>query len=77
MVQDSCAFNGAWVGPKSPKVFHVSSYFWDRATDIGLIPDAAAINAIVKPGAFKAAADAACKTPLDGLAAAYPQASSP
>ena len=33
--QLQCTFNGAWGGPRVPKVFYVSSYFWDRATDSG------------------------------------------
>lgn len=33
--QLQCTFNGAWGGPRVPKVFYVSSYFWDRATDAG------------------------------------------
>ena len=33
--QLQCTFNGAWGGPRVPKVFYISSYFWDRATDAG------------------------------------------
>lgn len=33
--QLQCTFNGTWGGPRVPKVFYISSYFWDRATDAG------------------------------------------
>lgn len=38
-LQSQCTFNGAWGGSKVPAVFYISSYFWDRAQDVGLIPD--------------------------------------
>ena len=39
LVQSECTFNGAWGGSKVPAVFYISSYFWDRAQDVGLIPN--------------------------------------
>ena len=38
-MQSECTFNGAWGGSKVPAVFYISSYFWDRAQDVGLIPN--------------------------------------
>jgi hypothetical protein len=39
LLQSECTFNGAWGGSKLPAVFYISSYFWDRAQDVGLIPN--------------------------------------
>ena len=39
LLQSECTFNGAWGGSKVPAVFYISSYFWDRAQDVGLIPN--------------------------------------
>ena len=52
-LQSECTFNGAWGGSKVPAVFYISSYFWDRATDVGLIPDDKTISVVVKPSAFR------------------------
>lgn len=40
-VQEHCSFNGSWDGGRGEgqKVFYISSYFWDRALDIGIIKD--------------------------------------
>ena len=56
-----CGFAGAWGGGGGPGAqrFYVSSYFWDRAAAIGVIPTGA-IDAVVTPGAFSAAAAKAC-----------------
>lgn len=51
-VQDACSFNGAWRGKPSSmaRVYYVSSYFWDRAQDSGIISDKAAISWKTSPG---------------------------
>lgn len=51
--QAECTFNGAWGGSKVPAVFYISSYFWDRATDVGLIPDDKSISVIISPSDFR------------------------
>lgn len=72
MPQLQCTFNGAWGGPRVPKVFYISSYFWDRAADAGLIKDADANHQDVMPQEFGALAAKACSTALDQLAAVFP-----
>ncbi len=59
-VQSECTFNGAWGGSKAPAVFYISSYFWDRATDVGLIPDDKSISVIISPSDFRSAALQPC-----------------
>ena len=72
--QDQCAFNGAWGGgSRHPTAFYVSSYFWDRATDAGIIGDENALTWDLKPADLITAATKACGTPVSGLAAAFPK----
>ena len=51
----------------------MSSYFWDRATDAGIIADETAITWVLKPADLIKAATQACATPVSGLAAAFPK----
>ncbi|KFM27824.1 Apyrase [Auxenochlorella protothecoides] len=67
-----CSFNGAWGGGRVPSVFYISSYFWDRAVDAGLVPETAAIEARVKPAEFKKLADKACSAKLADLGTLFP-----
>ena len=55
-----------------PTAFYVSSYFWDRATDAGIIGDKAAITWTLKPNDFSAAANKACASSVAGLASSFP-----
>ncbi|KAL4422474.1 hypothetical protein ABPG75_008671 [Micractinium tetrahymenae] len=71
--QLQCTFNGAWGGPRVPKAFYVSSYFWDRATDAGLIAEAGAIQQRVRPSDFGGLAHKACSTPLGDLGVMFPK----
>lgn len=75
-LQDQCGFNGVWLGSRRPTAFYVSSYFWDRATDAGIIADPAAISWDLKPADLQSAADKACSTPVAGLGAAFPKVNS-
>lgn len=53
--QEQCAFSGAWRGlPPSgmARVYYVSSYFWDRASDTGIIEHAEAIEWKTSPAEF-------------------------
>ena len=70
-----CGFAGAWGGGGGPGAasFVVSSYFWDRAAQAGLL-EPGAITAKAAPSAFFAAAKRACAAPVGGLAAAFPAA---
>ncbi len=36
-------------------MFYISSYFWDRATDVGLIPDTKSISVVISPSDFRPA----------------------
>jgi apyrase len=66
-----CTFNGAWGGSKVPAVFYISSYFWDRAQDVGLIPNDKAISVIISPVAFREKGDLACRTPMTSLGSEF------
>ncbi|KAF8062083.1 APY2 [Scenedesmus sp. PABB004] len=60
--QADCSFSGAWRGkpPAMARVYYVSSYFWDRALEAGIIADAAATEWSTSPRDFAARAGAAC-----------------
>ena len=60
-----------------PTAFYVSSYFWDRATDAGIIGQKAAITWTLKPNDFSAAASKACASSVAGLAVSFPDVSMP
>ena len=51
-LQDACSFSGAWRGKPATmaRVYYVSSYFWDRASESGIIADKAAIEWKTSPG---------------------------
>jgi hypothetical protein len=51
-LQDACSFSGAWRGKPAQmaRVYYVSSYFWDRASESGIIADKAAIEWKTSPG---------------------------
>lgn len=74
-LQEQCAFNGAWGGSVKPTAFYVSSYFWDRATDAGIIGEKAAITWTLKPTDFSAAAAKACSSNVAGLSSSFPDVS--
>ena len=71
-MQDQCAFNGAWGGNATPTAFYVSSYFWDRAADAGIIGEKSAITWTLKPDDFSSAASVACSSTVAALAGAFP-----
>ncbi|KAK2077283.1 hypothetical protein QBZ16_004917 [Prototheca wickerhamii] len=71
--QFQCTFNGAWGGGRVPSVFYISSYFWDRAVDAGLVPETSAIEAHVKPAQFKELAQRACSTKLADMPTKFPK----
>lgn len=72
--QEQCAFNGAWGGVRKPTAFYVSSYFWDRATDAGIIADEGAITWTLKPSDLSAAGEKACSTPVARVPDLFPKA---
>lgn len=60
--KEACSFNGAWRGKPSSmaRVYYVSSYFWDRALDSGIIADKKATSWKTSPGDFAKRAAAVC-----------------
>ena len=58
--QPQCSFQGAWRGSRIPDVFYVSSYFWDRAADAGILDDDKDTHAVVSPRHFKDVAEDVC-----------------
>jgi hypothetical protein len=55
-----------------PTAFYVSSYFWDRATDAGIIGEKDAITWTLKPNDFSAAGERACASNVASLALSFP-----
>lgn len=58
-----------------PAVFYISSYFWDRATAIGIIKDPKAISVTLTPADFRTNGESACASPVSGLAKKFPAVS--
>ena len=69
--QPQCSFRGAWRGPRIPDVFYVSSYFWDRAADAGLLDDEKDTHAIVSPKHFKSLAEDVCDLDVHSVKKTY------
>lgn len=67
-----CSFNGAWGGPRLPDSFYVSSYFFDRAIEAGVIGEKDAIQATIDPTHFKRAAEEICPLHVESIAEKYP-----
>ncbi|KAK9807066.1 hypothetical protein WJX72_012473 [[Myrmecia] bisecta] len=71
--QDQCAFSGVWGGSTQPKAFYVSSYFWDRAIDAGIITDEKAITWTLKPADLASTGQKACETKVDKILHTFPK----
>ncbi len=50
----------------------MSSYFWDRAADAGIIGEKSAITWSLKPDDFSSAATKACSSSVAALGSAFP-----
>lgn len=72
-MQEQCAFNGAWGGVRQPKAFYVSSYFWDRATEVGIISKEEATTWKVTPHRLSEIGDQACQSSPSKLASLFPK----
>ena len=59
---------------RKPTAFYVSSYFWDRATDAGIIADEGAITWTLKPSDLSAAGEKACSAPAARVPDLFPKA---
>ena len=75
---DQCSFDGAWGGSGRPSALYVSSYFFDRAVDAGIIDenDGSTISAEVRPSDLRVAGEKACSAgpTASDAAAAFPAA---
>lgn len=69
--QPTCSFQGAWRGTRVPDIFYVSSYFWDRAADAGILDDDKDTHAVVSPRHFKDMAEEACELDVDSVESKY------
>jgi apyrase len=69
--QPQCSFQGAWRGSRIPDVFYVSSYFWDRAADAGLLDDDKDTHAVVSPRHFKNMAEDVCDLDVKSVQSKY------
>lgn len=69
----ACSFDGAWhAKPEGMQtVYYISSYFWDRAIDSGIIHDPDANSWPTTPGAFKRRAVAVCGRPIAEIQKKY------
>ncbi|KAG0599291.1 hypothetical protein M758_12G140900 [Ceratodon purpureus] len=69
-----CTFGGVWSGGGGDgiKSLVVASYFFDRALDAGIIKDAEALEAEVKPSDYEDAAKKICSLSVGELATEYP-----
>ena len=88
-----CSFKGAWKAPRagrdpaathpppSSPVTYVSSYFWDRALDAGLVSEGDAASAAsldLTPGDLRAKGEAACGAPTAAaVSALFPRIDPP
>jgi len=72
--KDQCSFSGAWRGKAAPKprTYYVSSYFWDRAQDSGIIADADALHWETTPEEYAKKAQDACPKPHAEIPQAFP-----
>ncbi|WIA38219.1 hypothetical protein OEZ86_001563 [Tetradesmus obliquus] len=71
--KDACSFSGAWRGKPATmaRVYYVSSYFWDRASESSIIADKAAIEWKTSPGDFAKRAAAVCGKAVPELTKSY------
>eukprot|EP00897_Mesotaenium_endlicherianum_P008406 jgi/Mesen1/7594/ME000395S06750 len=71
---DKCSFGGIWSGGGGEGMakLYVASYFFDRASQLGVIPDGNAAYVEVKPAKFSEVAVKVCSTPLDEVVRDYP-----
>ncbi|GAX84844.1 hypothetical protein CEUSTIGMA_g12265.t1 [Chlamydomonas eustigma] len=69
-VKDQCSFNGAWRGDAAAaqsRSYYISSYFWDRARDTGIIANPKATSFTTKVQDFSTHAQKACSSEMSTL----------
>ncbi|EFJ53213.1 hypothetical protein VOLCADRAFT_78871 [Volvox carteri f. nagariensis] len=73
--QIQCSFNGAWRGNGLSKgrQYYVSSYFWDRAFETGIIKEQDAIMWPTSPREFRAKAAEVCSLSTDAITKTFPK----
>ena len=72
---DKCSFGGVWSGGggKGVEKIYVASYFFDRASQLGVLPSADVSPVEVKPQHFMDAAAKVCSTPIASFETAFPE----
>ncbi|KAG2502069.1 hypothetical protein HYH03_000562 [Edaphochlamys debaryana] len=75
--QDECGFNGAWRGDglSEGREYYVSSYFWDRALETGIIAEETAIMWPSTAKDFEAKANEVCAVEAEAVSKSYPKVS--
>ena len=68
-VEAQCSFGGAWGGGggEGAKTMYLTSYFFDRAVETGLVPESAT-SARIRPADFRSKAEAVCRVAWAGPA---------
>lgn len=71
---EACSFAGGWRGKfdDTKRIYYVSSYFWDRAQDSGIISKDDAIDWKVSPNDFANKAREVCGKNLEDITKLYP-----
>nr|GMD91009.1 apyrase 2-like [Ipomoea batatas] len=70
-----CTFGGVWNGGggNGQKNLFVASFFFDRASEVGIVADPNAAVAKVRPVDFESAASSACSTGLEDAKSKFPR----
>lgn len=73
--KELCSFNGAWRGPSvgSNPAVYVSSYFWDRAVEAGIVADKEAIEFKTSAKEFSTHASKVCSSQSAAVKQQYPR----
>ncbi|EFJ10325.1 hypothetical protein SELMODRAFT_183978 [Selaginella moellendorffii] len=69
-----CTFKGIWSGGggAGQKKLFVASFFFDRASEIGIIKDPQVSEAVVEPSQFRDAATSICSTSYEDMPKKFP-----
>ncbi|XP_031111057.1 apyrase-like [Ipomoea triloba] len=72
----NCTFNGVWSGGGGAgmKNVYISSYFYDIASQVGIVDPSTTPSKIVKPSAYLEAAKVVCATNYNDMKSTFPNA---